>query len=727
MKLIVTEKPSTARVIADVLGAKQRKDGYFQGDTWLISWCYGHLVELAQADAYGEQYKKWSLGALPILPDVWKYKVSKDKKKQFDILKSLMNRSDVDVIINACDSGREGELIFRLVYEQTKCKKPTQRLWLSSLEESAIRKGFSELRPAADYDNLYQAALCRAKADYAVGINATRLFSCLYGTTLNVGRVQSPTLALIVNREEAINCFVSEPYFIPQISYADYKGDFVASGERIKDQAEAEAIRAAAHGQEAVITSVEKQQKTIAPPKLYDLTTLQRESNRLLGFTAQQTLDFAQALYEKRLITYPRSDSRFLASDMEAGLSALVRVMAVKLPFVSGATPAINTSLVINNSLVSDHHAIISTAAITVADLSSLPSGERDILLMVATRLLCAVGEKHSYEEVKVVFECGGYSFTTKGKTIIEDGWKAIDNAFRDSLKGKPGDNDGKDNGEDNIAALPQLAKGQVFESVAVSIKEGKTSPPKRYTEDSLLSAMETAGVEDFPEDAERKGLGTPATRAATIEKLIKAGFVQRQKKNLIPTEKGINLIAVLPNNIKSPLLTAEWEQRLKLVEQGKLSGAEFMEGIYALTRELVAAHSAPVAEFVALFVPTPDPQPKGKEVGKCPRCGGSVVMKIKGSSQSKSKTVNRHPDYFCSTPTCRFALWADNRFFTTKGKKLDKKTANTLLSEGRVFYSDLFSEKTSKTYAAAIVLEDDGARANFKLDFDISKNTKEA
>ena len=710
IKLVICEKPSQAQIFSAVLNAKKRRDGFFEGDNWLISWCYGHLVELAPAHVYGEQYKRWDYETLPISPNVWRYRVSADKKKQFDVLRSLMERADVKSVVCATDSGREGELIFRLVYEQAKCTKPVQRLWISSLEDAAIRKGFDTLRPGADFDNLYRAALCRSKADYLVGINATRLFSCLYGVTLNVGRVQSPTLALIVNREAAINSFVSQPFYTPEIDC----GDFIAVGDRVTDATEAKAIRRKTDGQDAVVVSIEKQQKTTAPPKLYDLTSLQRDANRLLGFTAQQTLDYVQALYEKRLCSYPRTDSRYLTSDMAKGIPSLVQVVTNALPFATDDKAMVNPTFVIKDSAVTDHHAIIPTPTMPTADLSALPSGERDILFMIAARLLCAVGVKHSYETVTVILDCAGKTFTAKGKTVLVAGWKSTDSAFRASLKTKVGDKDEDFDGTDSGTALPMLTKNQRFTSVSASVKEGKTSPPARYNDATLLSAMEISGADDFPDEAERRGLGTPATRAATIEKLIKRGFVERSKKSLVPTSKGISLIAVLPEDIKSPMLTAEWEQKLQLVQTGQLADSEFMEGITSLTKGLVAAHSVPVPEYAALFATASEAnsvvQQQGDVIGLCPRCEASVFVKPEGG--------RRMPDYFCSNRACKFAMWKDNRFFEAKKKKLDKKTAAALLTEGCVFFSDLYSEKTGKTYAATIRLDDTGDRVNFKLEF---------
>jgi DNA topoisomerase-3 len=608
-----------------------------------------------------------------------------------------MNRADLESVVCATDAGREGQLIFRLLYDHCKCKKPVERLWISSMEDSAIREGFAKLRPGSDYDDLYRAALCRARADWLVGINATRLFSCLYGPTLAVGRVQSPTLAMIVAREDAVRGFVSEPFYTPEINC----GDFTASGEKLKDAGAAEAVRVAAAGRDAVVLSAEKEKKSVAPPKLYDLTTLQREANRLFGFTAQQTLDYTQSLYEKKLCTYPRTDSRFLTSDMKDGLDRLVNLTAMRLGFIK--VPAeVNAGAVIDDAKVTDHHAIVPTPETQKAELSALPSGELNILRMLIVRLVCAVAPAHGYEAVTAVLECGGHTFAAKGRTVLQAGWKEIDGAFRATLKSKPEEDDDGDGD-----ALPELKKGRVFPSVTATVKEGKTSPPRRYTEDTLLSAMETAGAEDMPDDAERKGLGTPATRAATIEKLIKSGFVERQRKNLVPTQKGVNLIKILPDTVKSPLLTAEWEQMLKLVERGELTEAAFMEGIAAMTRKLVADHPAPIPEFKALFAAAPDGRGvTGRDslIGVCPCCGSDVVERRKG--------------FFCSDRACKFALWKDNRFFGAKKKKLDKKTAAALLGEGRVFFSDLYSEKTGRTYAAAILLDDSGGRVNFKLDF---------
>lgn len=698
MKLVIAEKPSVAMSLAAVLGANERKDGYMEGGGWLVSWCVGHLLELAQPEAYGEQYAKWRYADLPILPGEWKYEVPKDKKKQLSLLCKLMKDKRVETVVCATDAGREGELIFRLVYEHAGCQKPIERLWISSMEDAAIRDGFEHLRPGSDYDRLYQASVCRAGADWLVGINATRLFSVLYGATLNVGRVMSPTLALLVQREAEIQAFESRPFYVPEITC----GGFTASGEKQAEKKDAEQIRAACDGQAASVLSVEKQTKTVQPPRLYDLTTLQRECNRIYGYTAQQALDYLQSLYEKKLATYPRTDSQYLTEDMQATAVSLILWLRDNMPFGKGCTSEPDIDRVTDNSKVTDHHAIIPTVEIAKTDLASLPAGERDVLTLIAVRLLCATGQAYRYEAVTATLDCAGHSFTAKGKTVLQAGWKETERLHRLELKQtKQEDKDNED------AALPELKEKQVFEHVAASVREGKTTPPKHYTEDSLLAAMETAGAEDMPEDAERKGLGTPATRAATLEKLVSVGFVQRKKKQLIPTEKGVNLIAVLPEAIKSPMLTAEWESMLKQVESGEISAAAFMDGIASMNRELVQKHSAPEEQFIRLFAGAGGGQ--GEAVGTCPRCGAAVYERQKG--------------FFCENRSCSFVMWKDNKFFSSKKKSLTKTVAAALLKEGRVSMSGLYSEKTGKNYDAVVILDDTGDKyVNFKLEFPAKK-----
>jgi len=675
-KLVIAEKPSVAKSIAAVLKATNRKDGYLEGGGFLVSWCVGHLVELADASTYAECYAKWALSDLPILPEHWKYVITPDTKKQFDTLKQLMARDDVTSLVCATDAGREGELIFRLVYEQAKCKKPVERLWISSMEDSAIREGFAHLRPSADYDSLYRAALCRARADWMVGINATRLFSCLYHRTLNIGRVMTPTLALIVQREADIDAFKPTPFYTVTLGLSD----FAATGERLADKAQ------------------ERKEKTEKPPALYDLTTLQREANRLLGFTAQQTLDYLQSLYEKKLATYPRTDSRYLTSDMTGSLPVLVNAIAKAMPFVSGIAVRCNPAQVVNDAKVSDHHAIIPTQGVKDADLSGLPAGERSLLHLIAARLLCAVGQPYAYAETAVVVECAGYEFKAKGRAVLNPGFKELDGRYRDTLKNKP-----EPDKEKEAKALPVLAQGQSCEVVTAGIKEGKTTPPAHFTEDSLLAAMETAGAGEMPEDAERKGLGTPATRAGILEKLIKVGFLERKKvkkaTHLMPTHAGVALITVLPEQIQSPSMTAEWEHQLKEIERGGAEPEAFLDGITAMLKDLIEHYEA-VKDASVLF-------PSDKEsLGKCPRCGGSVVELKKG--------------FVCENRDCGFAIWKESKFFTAKKKKPTTAFVTELLASGRAKLSGCYSEKTGKTYDAVVVLDDDGGKyVNFKLEFD--------
>ena len=677
MKLVISEKPSVAQSIAAVIGAKQRGDGYLEGSGYLVSWCLGHLAQLASADAYDEKYTKWRREDLPILPESWRFAVSGDKQKQFAILRDLMRRDDVSEVINACDAGREGELIFRTVYDMAGCSMPMKRLWISSMEDEAIRQGFADLKPGRDYDGLHQSALCRSKADWLVGINATRLFSVLYHRTLNVGRVMSPTLALIVQREAEISAFQPKPFYTVNLDCCD----FVVTGDKLSVKPEAEIVAAACKGKAATVKTVERKEKIEKPPALYDLTTLQRDANRLLGYTAQQTLDYLQSLYEKKLCTYPRTDSRFLMNDMEGTVPALAFVAAM----ICGADipENLNAGQVCDSAKVSDHHAVVPTSVAGKADCSALPAGEREIMWLVSRQLLCAVGRPHQYAETAVTLDCAGYRFAAKGKTVLVPGWKA----YLQEQADKP---------------LPNLQEGQNVSFSSISVKEGKTSPPKHYTEDTLLSAMETAGAKDMPDDAERKGLGTPATRAAILEKLVTTGFVERKKAkktvNLFPSQIGVSLVTVLPEQLQSPLLTAEWENRLKQVEHGELEPDAFMNGICSMLRELVKTY-APAKGAEVLF-------PSGREViGKCPRCGGSVTESRKG--------------FFCENDSCQFGLWKDNRFFAAKKKVLTKAVAAALLKDGRVRLTGCYSEKTGKTYDATAILEDTGERVNFKLEFD--------
>ena len=675
-RLVIAEKPSVGNSIAAVLGVTDRKDGYIEGCDYIVSWGFGHLAELANADTYDEKYAKWRYDDLPIVPANWKYKIPRDKYNQFETLKKLMNRADVSDVINACDAGREGELIFRNIYKMTGCQKPIYRLWISSMEDDAIKQGFRELKDGKEYDNLFAAARCREWADWLVGINATRLFSVLYHRTLNVGRVVSPTLAILVQREAEIGAFKPEPFYTAELDF----GTFTATSEKFKKKSDADAVIPKAN-EPVVVKSVTSKEKTEKAPALYDLTTLQREANRQLGYTAQQTLDYVQSLYEKKLCTYPRTDSRYLTDDMAGGVNAIVDC-SVGICGVS-APAVVLCKQICNSKKVSDHHAIIPTAVAGKSDINALPAGEREILMMIAKQVLRAVSESYRYRETTVVISCGGNTFTTKGKTILETGWKSYNEK------------------EQSDKVIPELHDGDELTVAGSEIKEGKTTPPAHFTEDSLLSAMEVAGAKEMPDDAERKGLGTPATRAGIIEKLIATGFVERKKAkktvSLVPANTGVSLITVLPEQLQSPLLTAEWEHKLKMVEHGELDADTFMAEISLMVSELVKTYSV-IKGAEVLF-------PSGRDViGKCPRCGGDVTESKKG--------------FFCETNACHFGLWRDNKFLTAKKITLTKKMATSLLKNGRIPVKGIFSEKTGKSYDATLVMTDDGAKTLYSLDF---------
>ena len=671
---------------AKVLGATSRKDGYLEGNDYLVSWCVGHLVELAPPNVYDAKYVKWSIADLPILPEKWQYLVSASTKKQFGILQKLMHRPDVDSIVNSCDSGREGELIFRLVYQQAGCKKPFSRLWLSSMEENAIREGFARLKPSTEYDALYNAALCRERADWMVGINASRLFSCLYGQPLAVGRVMTPVLAMTVVREAAIAAFVPQKFYTVEL---ELTSGCTASSRRISEKDAAENLLAECRKEMiSTIQKVTRKEKSENPPLLYDLTALQRDANRLLGFTAQQTLDYAQSLYEKRLITYPRTDSRFLTEDMAASLPGLVtdtgRAFAVEEPF------PIHVQQVINGSKVNDHHALLPTKSMAKADLAALPAGERNILRLIAARLLCAVGEPHRYAETTLTTICAEEEFSAKGKVVLSDGWKAVERKMLGELLGK----------QKEPAVLPDVQEQSQCCVTGAELKEGQTSPPKSYTEDTLLSAMQAAGADSMPQGVERQGIGTPATRAATIEKLVQKGFLERKgskkTKVLLPTDKGKALITVMPEEIQSPEMTADWETKLLRIERGEMEPNEFMTEIKEMISSLVTTTEARKGANALM---------KNKVIGVCPNCGKSVVEREKG--------------WFCENRECRFVLWKDNAFFKRLGKRLDAHAADKLLRDGRVRLKGCKSAK-GKTYNATVLLscEADG-RSKFSLEFE--------
>ena len=688
MKLVIAEKPSVAQSLAKVLGANKRQDGYLEGNGYLVSWCIGHLVEMSEPERYDKRYAKWRLDDLPILPDSFLYEVSQDTKKQYQTIKSLMERKDVESLVCATDAGREGELIFRLVYNQCRCNKPFERLWISSMEDAAIREGFEKLKPGTEYDALYEAALCRERADWIVGMNATRLFSCLYNQPLSVGRVMTPTLAMVVMRDAQISAFRPEPFWTVQVCAGGVK----ASSRHFFIKADTESVfRLCKETGEAVVMKVESKEKQEKPPLLYDLTSLQRDANRILGFTAQQTLDKAQRLYEKKLITYPRTDSRYLTEDMQDILPVRISKVAEKYGYTGDSicTEPVHPTSLFDSSKVSDHHAIIPTETMCESDINSLTSGEKAILQLVSVRLLCAAAKDHRYTEVMVKIGCAAEEFTNKGKTVMVPGWKAIwQHFYPDKIKE-----------EDTFSKIP--AEGSPVIIDFVEVKEGKTSPPKHYTEGTLLSAMETAGAEETPKGAERKGLGTPATRAAIIEKLVQRGYIERRgdkkTKHLIATDKGNALVTVMPEQIQSPSLTAEWEQKLLEIEQGDYDPAVFMDGISEMISELVTTYEKAKGADTLMN--------RNKVIGTCPHCGAEVLEKQKG--------------WFCSNRECRFMLWKDNAYFTKIGKRLTAQVVEKLLKYGRARLKDCKSQKTGKTFNADILLatEADG-RPQFSLEF---------
>ena len=690
-KLVVTEKPSVAQSIAKVLGCNVRKDGYLEGGSYLVSWCVGHLVELAEPENYDEKYQIWKKEDLPIIPETWEYQVSVATKKQFQILKDLMKRDDVELVINACDAGREGELIFRLVYEKAGCKKRMKRLWISSLEDEAIKKGFDSLLDGVNYDLLYEAALCRERADWIVGINATRFFSTSYGQTLNVGRVMTPTLALTVLREAEIRAFKVEDIYTVQLG----TNSGTLASRKFKDIEEAQKLlQACLLKGELTITKAEKKQKKETAPALYDLTNLQREANKKLGFTAQQTLDYTQSLYEKKLVSYPRTDSRYLTEDMAESLPNLIE--KTKTVFGLNPTPMLKIEQVINGKKVTDHHAIIPTVVVSDANLDELPAGEREVLKLIVTRLLEAVSSPCLVLEATLEAEHEGEKFSAKGKQILDPGWRAVRNEEEKEEKEK----------DFNLHLTGYEKEGEPLRIDVGNIKGGKTTPPKSYTEDTLLSAMERAGAEETPDEAERKGLGTPATRAGIIEKLVRIGFLERKgdkkTKYLVPTHKGEALITVIPEYIQSASMTAEWEQKLLEVEKNTYDSEKFMEEIEEMIKHLIETYEIiPDAEVLM--------HPSYAPIGKCPHCGGDIVEKSKG--------------FFCSNKECKFALWKDNRYFDAIGKKMNRQIAEQLLRGGRANLKKCKSQRSGKTFDATLLLTtDDQGTAKYALQFEKKK-----
>ena len=688
--LVIAEKPSVAQSLAKNLSAYQRKDGYLEGNSCIVSWCLGHLAEYVPPEIYDEKYAKWQFEDLPIIPEVWKVQISEDKKKQFDVICSLMNRADVAYLVNGCDAGREGELIFKRVYDLAGCQKPVKRLWISSMEDEAIQKGFQSLNDGRDYAGLCNAAVCRAQADWLIGMNATRAYTTRYFKRLVVGRVQTPTLAMLTERKEKIEHFKKEAYY--KVSLSD--GKLAVISENIQSETEAEELRKLCDGTEAVVTRVKREQKKISPPKLYDLTSLQREANRFFGYTAQKTLDMLQELYEEKMVTYPRTDSQYVTEDMKETVKMLAKGMTDFLPFLESGQTGGNIDRVVNNAKVSDHHAILPTKETIEKGMGGLSSGKKNLLMLIGQQLVQATGEDYLYEQTEISVQCKEHEFTAKGKLPVQLGFKETEEAFRKyCVKDKKSDE------PDNKEKLPEgYEEGRTLASVKAEKSTHYTSPPKMFTEDTLLAAMETAGNKEFDSETEKKGLGTPATRANIIEKLVSSGYAERKGKQILPTMAGCELIHVMPENLKSASLTAEWENQLLMMEKGKIQEDEFMDGIVSMITEILSVCRAIPEEERKRF------QTAREVIGKCPVCGSDVY---------EGKT-----NYYCSDRNCPFALWKANRFLESMKKSMDKKMAVELLKKGRTNVKGLYSQKKDSKFDADLVLGVEDGKARFSLEF---------
>lgn len=691
MYLVIAEKPSVSQTLAKILSAGEREDGYFKGKDCIVSWCLGHLAEYVSPEAYDSRYEKWQFSDLPIFPEDWRLAVAKDKKAQFAVLKKLLNRKDLDYVVNACDAGREGELIFKRVYDMSGSKIPVKRLWISSMEDSAIREGFASLKDGRKYADLCEAAVCRAKADWLIGMNATRAFTTKYYKRLTVGRVQTPTLAMLVERQDAIDGFVKETYYKVTVE----GGGICAVSENISKEADSLALAEQCSGKPAVVSSIEKIRKKNKPPKLYDLTTLQREANRFFGYTAQETLKELQALYEARLVTYPRTDSQYITADMEQTAVEMLELLPEMLPFLQTVSIGRNVGRIINNDRVTDHHALLPTKEAVKQDFEELSEKQRNIFWLIGQRLAQAVSEECVFEDAVVTLLCEGHEFVAKGKAIIQSGYKEVENAFRHAVqKGKPA---GQDQTEDTLSIPEELCEGMEISEVTAESSRHFTSPPKAYSEDTLLAAMERAGKEEFEDDTEKKGLGTPATRASIIEKLVSSGYAKRSGKQIIPTADGKALIAVLPEYLKSAAMTAEWENRLLLMEKGQIDSAEFLQGITDLIEKMLKECSGISGEEQWRFN-------QKEEIGICPVCGSPVYEGKK--------------NFYCGSRECSFSLWKENRYLASMKKLVDKKMAADLLKKGRTHVNDLYSQRTGKIFAADLLMAVEDGRASFSLEF---------
>ena len=688
--LVIAEKPSVAQSYAKNLSAYKREDGYLEGESCIVSWCLGHLAEYAQPEEYDPKYEKWQFDDLPILPEVWKLKVSKDKKKQFDVLKGLMNRSDVEYLVNGCDAGREGELIFQRVYDLAGCRKPVKRLWISSMEDAAIQKGFQTMKSEEEYKNLCMAAVCRAQADWLIGMNGTRAYTTRYFKRLVVGRVQTPTLAMLAERQERIEHFQKEAFY--KVALTD--GKLTVVSENIANEEAADLLAALCNGSTAVVTQMKKEDKKAFPPRLYDLTSLQREANRYFGYTAKRTLDMLQELYEEKLVTYPRTDSQFVTEDMKDSVEELVGKMPVLLPFVDYGQLGHGIKRVINNAKVSDHHAILPTKEAVEKEIADLPADKKNLMMLICQQLVQATGEEYLYEQTDITVKCQEHDFKARGKISVQMGFKEVEKAFKQlCVKAEPVE------GKEKETSIPAgYEEGMRLFPVKADKTTHYTSPPKPFNEDTLLAAMETAGNKEFDSETEKKGLGTPATRASIIEKLVSSGYAQRKGKQILPSTEGKELVKVMPEYLKSAVMTAEWENQLLMMEKGQITDTQFMGEITSLVRKILEVCREIPEEERRRF------QTEREVIGKCPVCGCDVF-------EGKQ-------NFYCSNRQCDFALWKENRFLGSMEKNLDKKMARELLDTACTHVKGLYSKKKDMKFDADLLLTLEDGKPRFHLEF---------
>ena len=688
--LVIAEKPSVAQSYAKNLSAYKREDGYLEGESCIVSWCLGHLAEYAQPEEYDPKYEKWQFDDLPILPEAWKLKVSKDKKKQFEVIKTLMNRSDVEYLVNGCDAGREGELIFQRVYVLAGCRKPVKRLWISSMEDAAIQKGFQRMKSEEEYKNLCMAAVCRAQADWLIGMNGTRAYTTRYFKRLVVGRVQTPTLAMLAERQERIEHFQKEAFY--KVALTD--GKLTVVSENIANEEAAELLAALCNGSTAVVTQMKKERKKSFPPKLYDLTSLQREANRYFGYTAKRTLDMLQELYEEKLLTYPRTDSQFVTEDMKDSVEELVEKMPVLLSFVDYGQLGHGIKRVINNAKVSDHHAILPTKEVVEKGIADLPADKKNLMMLICQQLVQATGEEYLYEQTDITVKCQEHDFKARGKIPVQMGFKEVEKAFKQlCVKAEPVEEKEK---ETSIPA--GYEEGMRLFPVKADKTTHYTSPPKPFNEDTLLAAMETAGNKEFDSETEKKGLGTPATRASIIEKLVSSGYAQRKGKQILPSTEGKELVKVMPEYLKSAVMTAEWENQLLMMEKGQITDTQFMGEITSLVRKILEVCREIPEEERRRF------QTAREVIGKCPVCGCDVF-------EGKQ-------NFYCSNRQCDFALWKENRFLGRMEKNLDKKMARELLDKACTHVKGLYSKKKDMKFDADLLLTLEDGKPRFHLEF---------